>query len=941
MEDTDGKSSSNREKIIICLMIISAFIGIYHAIDSWLQLRDEEWRTNQTEARTAMIEKLATDADSHYFITSKLLPLLRIIPERPEVDINAIRSKYLKQYDLDLFIYKFAPNGKLESAAPSRAPNQWLMKNLYPLLTETDLKKIATARREMDKKIEFAFGYGKDLVSIRDNPEVIINTVTSGQESFCAWTNRASGGVIIWCSRLPNPDIVLKNACSKFSNDKTLLFSNKLTNSKDSGEAIEANLVYSNFSKNLIEHGVYFGKEWYFIAKQNSEKYYMAFSNNASVFSRAHIFLKIMFMILVPLTLIVIINQSSASIFNLKKLVILIFLASSILPLAAIGAVSLESLDTYAQINKLELKSSVEEAIGNIIQNFHNYLTTCTNRILSLVSPEEDGSYNFNSITERVIEEFPNAKLTARNISSELVATNFPNYKSGQEAIFKSLFHVYAKKYMAERLVDSSYNGNPFADVLVEMDDFGFSAMTNSPDELQFVKSGGSKILMFAKLLPPEAGDMAFITVQPDLAATMKDYTRSIDPRTLVSNHQQIKLTAFNPLRYRWAISPESSTQALFEQARAAYVIGKPIFRRITENGKNVYSLCIPNSDIDDICYIGTLSFEEQEKQITKQKYYITGSAILAIILLFAIISWLMKQLIAPLVNLEFGIKALAERKFETQIPIPAGNDELVQLFKEFNYMMGESYDMQIAKNVQEGLITQTFPQTDDYKISGISVPANDLGGDCLTSMALSDGRILFLVGDLTGHSIGSALMMAFVRSVCFNWSQRNEYDPEILADDIDKMLRNNQIERMFMGIICGVLNPENGIIKFVTRGHIYPLFLRNDGTSEWLGKPALPLGIGKEKPSKVLKTRLLPGERMLCISDGIIEIASGSGFTTGYETVEKWAMQNIKEEGQMWLKSIHNEFVNWCNERKIHQTDDLTLFTIIANNQIGVSEYE
>ena len=207
--------------------------------------------------------------------------------------------------------------------------------------------------------------------------------------------------------------------------------------------------------------------------------------------------------------------------------------------------------------------------------------------------------------------------------------------------------------------------------------------------------------------------------------------------------------------------------------------------------------------------------------------------------------------------------------------------------------------------------------------------------------MALSDGRILFLVGDLTGHSIGSALMMAFVRSVCFNWSQRNEYDPEILADDIDKMLRNNQIERMFMGIVCGVLNPENGIIKFVTRGHIYPLFLRNDGTSEWLGKPALPLGIGKEKPSKVLETRLLPGERMLCISDGIIEIASGLGFTTGYETVEKWAMQNIKEEGQMWLKSIHNEFVNWCNERKIHQTDDLTLFTIIANNQIGVSEYE
>ena len=330
------------------------------------------------------------------------------------------------------------------------------------------------------------------------------------------------------------------------------------------------------------------------------------------------------------------------------------------------------------------------------------------------------------------------------------------------------------------------------------------------------------------------------------------------------------------------------------------------------------------------------MSTDEFQKEITKLKLYIFIGAIVAIILLLCIISWLMKQLIAPLGNLELGIKALSEHKFETKLPVPEGNDELVTLFKEFNFMMGENYDMQMAKNVQEGLITTKFPEIPGYLVYGFSIPAGDLGGDCLTSFTMPDGKLLFLVGDLTGHGIGSALMMSFVRSVTFNWSQNPKENPSSLADSIDQMLRDNKMSNMFMGIICGILDPSDGKINFVTRGHIYPLFLRNDNTIEWLGKPALPLGIGKKHISEEQTTTLLPGERLLCISDGVIEIHKNSGMTIDYQLIEKWAQELIPGEDSEWLNRIENKYREWCNMHDAEQTDDITFFSIINKERVG-----
>ncbi len=932
------KISNLKEKIIIIIMIISVLVGIYLALSSCLNMEDSEWLNNRKEACIMQTEKLAADADREFFITRKILPLLRQICEDPLLDIKATQKNLLSKYDLDISIYKFDKK-KLVDTAPEQASNKWLMRNLFPALTETDIPKIEAKRVELDKKIEFSFGYGKNLISLKNNPEIIIYTVISGKESFAAWTSRGDKGVIILSSGLPDKDKILKEVVNKSTKIQDLKYSGRITAKSVTTEEKLAAVANKFLTRYSLEHGIYNDLEWYFVTTKNNERFYTAYERRNSVYYRCMIFLRIFFILIIFLITIVIINFSNNSMLSLKKFVTLIFIASSILPLTITGTTSLESIDTLTNIHKNELRSSMEEAIGNIIQKFGTYLNNCSDTLNELTNPPQNGFRNkqsYDEVTKKVVAAFPEARVSFRNAGSVQVYCNTTNYSSGQETLFKSTSNRYLEKYMPSRLEEMKYYGNPFADMLVKKEDLGFSQICGYPNKLQYIKNAGYPMFVYIRVYPPSAGEAALVEVEPRLNHVLKNYNQSIDQRSLVSKQQIINLTAFNPLKFRWSIPPNNSIKQLFEQAKAAYVINKPIFRKIIKNGRQIYSLCIPNTNYEDVCYTGSLSTDEFQKEINKLKLYIFIGAVVALVLLICIISWLMKQLIAPLGNLELGIKALSEHKFETKLPVPEGNDELVTLFKEFNFMMGENYDMQMAKNVQEGLITTKFPEIPGFLIYGFSIPAGDLGGDCLTSFTMPDGKLLFLIGDLTGHGIGSALMMSFVRSVTFNWSQNPKENPSSLADSIDQMLRDNKMSNMFMGIICGVLDPSNGKISFVTRGHIYPLFLRNDNTSEWLGKPALPLGIGKKRLSEEQTTTLLPGERILCISDGVIEIHKNNGMTIDYQQIEQWAKELIPGENSEWLKRLEKKYREWCKMNDAEQTDDITFFSIIYEKHVG-----
>ena len=918
-------------------MIVSVFFGLFNALNSWLKMNNQELRAELTQTRIAETEKLVANTDQYYFLTDKVLPLLKFICENPNIDLEKLQSDYLTKYDLDLSFYIFDKNGIMEQAVPKRAPNQWLMKNLFPYLVVKDFKEIEKGSQQLNKKIEFTFGYGKDLISLKEKPEVIINSVSSGEECFFTWANRTPKSAFIFGQRLPNSKSILKTMETKTSKDKDFLYEGKIEEKPSTKQEIDSAEANNYFSSKSMEYGVYNNQEWYFASNKNGEKYYTTYKVNSNVYSRCIIYLRILLLILVPLSILIVIKITANYNLNLKQMVLLIFMASAMIPLGTISSESFENIETYSDIYKNEIKSSLESIINNNIQNFENYISLCSNKLKRMTEPK-NGVYDFTEIEKNIAKEFPASKFSLRNAACETIYSNHPQYSTGQNTLFKALSRMCLKHYIPERLEELPYKGNEFAEEMVSRDDLGFVNLTNNPNKLQFIYNTGIKMLLFIKPFPKESKEVALLYTELNILNTLKQYIKSIDKRSLVLNQQQIDLIALNPIGYKWILPPKTNNSQYLEQAKAAFITGKPILRKIKEKDKSFYSLCISNSEYNDVCYLGLVSMEKLEREIIRKKMLICICALIALVLFSIITTWIMSQLIRPLSDLEKGIIALEKRNYETKIEVPQGKDEFVQLFKEFNYMMGENYDMQMAKNVQEGIITNIFPKTDNYLIDGYSFQIDKLNSNCLTSFKMPDDKILFLIGNITGIGIGSALMMAFIRSITFHWSQKIQNNPVSLIDAIEQLIMNNKTKNMYIGLVCGILDPESGDIKFVTRGQIFPLFFRQDNKLEWIGQPSLPIGTDKKIETKLLETRLLPEEKMLCITDGFIEINCPKE-TTAFDLIEKWAVDASNDNKENWLGNIKQKYDEFCKMNNTKQISDITLFSIISNKLEGKQE--
>lgn len=907
-------------------MIAAVFASVSWGLESWFEAHIGAFSAEQRQNRRQQVEDIAARTDPKLFIIRSILPVLRQVGDNPEIDLQKLRAYHQKKNRLEMTFYRFNSQGELAETAPEKAPNLWLMKNLFPVLKERDIRKVSLARKNLDKKIEFAFGFGKDLNSIRENPETIINTVSSGREGMLAWTSRPRCGLIVVCQEPPDARTVFNIQVKGEQVDRALQHTGLLEKAGRSN-SISAQ-AHAFLSRAGNDSGFFAGLFWSFITTRDARTVYGAFKNTDEPLIRTRYMFRLMMATLLTAIFIMLLIAGARVAISLKMLVTTMFFASSLIPLSGIAFTSIDNLDVYSQIQINKLRAAKEEALGNMVQNFNKYLASCSATLLKQTADPGMGNGDAKTLlmNAAITSAFPEARITLRNAGAELLFLNTPDISAGRETVFRSIARRLVERYIPERLHEHEYSGNLFSDSIVRKDDMGFGTLQNYPGRLQFVNTGNSDMMLFYRLLPASAGDAAIAQVELSTFATVKRYLQSLRGSTSAIDNSSLAICALYPEGYRWSRPPLLKHQRqMLRLAEVAHVTGKAQFRRFSDE-LNGFALCVPSTELAGNCLLAFSSAEPLNSALAAMKQRILLGALVALALIASVGFWISRQLIAPLGQLETGLKALARRDFEARLAVPPGQDEIALLFHAFNDMMAESYDMQIAHSVQEGLVPNTFPEVKGYSIFGMLRAASDLGGDCLDCFQLPNGNVLFLVGDLTGHGVGSALMMAFARAVTFHWSQGSDLSPAGLTDQIDRMLRENRTERMFMGIICGVLNPEKHEVELVTKGHIYPLKVSANGTCQWTGTPAYPLGIARQQPARSQTFTLAPGDGLLCMTDGFLEAYNRHLRPIGFEGIENWAIDTATTSARTWVLQLEARFKSWCDN---HQSDDTSIFAL------------
>ncbi len=255
----------------------------------------------------------------------------------------------------------------------------------------------------------------------------------------------------------------------------------------------------------------------------------------------------------------------------------------------------------------------------------------------------------------------------------------------------------------------------------------------------------------------------------------------------------------------------------------------------------------------------------------------LAGGAALSLLVAFFAARLLTALFIVPIRDLSAGIDAIQARDHAWRIPWRRA-DELGVVVEAFNRSLAEMKELQYGRIVQESLLPAAPPVVEGYDLVCWRCPASELAGDYHDLFRLPDGRLVILIGDVTGHGIAAALAMAMAKATVGYQQVAGWSFPGQVMEHLNRLFHlelRPQGKLMTMG--CLVLDPATHQIEFENAGHPYPLVHRAAaGQAEELQVPGFPLGMRGRRPPDPFATRLDPGDTLLLFTDGLPECTGG-----------------------------------------------------------------
>ncbi len=172
--------------------------------------------------------------------------------------------------------------------------------------------------------------------------------------------------------------------------------------------------------------------------------------------------------------------------------------------------------------------------------------------------------------------------------------------------------------------------------------------------------------------------------------------------------------------------------------------------------------------------------------------------------------------------------------------------------------------------------------------IGARSQPAETIGGDFYDLIPLRRDAVGVCIGDVAGHNITAALLMAHVVSAVGILAQSSaspEETLERLLEVIGDELRNTD---MHVSVFYAVVDRRVGVLRYANAGHPHAWLVPGGGGGpKRLGATAPPLGLGHERTVLGAEFQWRPREDLLCLfTDGISESIGADGETYGEQRV-------------------------------------------------------
>jgi sigma-B regulation protein RsbU (phosphoserine phosphatase) len=195
--------------------------------------------------------------------------------------------------------------------------------------------------------------------------------------------------------------------------------------------------------------------------------------------------------------------------------------------------------------------------------------------------------------------------------------------------------------------------------------------------------------------------------------------------------------------------------------------------------------------------------------------------------------------------------------------------------------------DMEIAQQIQISLLPDAPPELMGVEMGGRCISAAHVGGDYFDFFRYDEHTVDMLIADVSGHSVGAALIMAEVRTLL-----RAQANASLNASTVLQTLNNQLYEdltraELFITMFYAKYNSATGRLNYANAGHNRPIIRRNsDSSCLDLDAEGLIIGVRRSVVFEERWIELLKGDVVLFYTDGLNEATNPEGEQFGYARI-------------------------------------------------------
>lgn len=245
---------------------------------------------------------------------------------------------------------------------------------------------------------------------------------------------------------------------------------------------------------------------------------------------------------------------------------------------------------------------------------------------------------------------------------------------------------------------------------------------------------------------------------------------------------------------------------------------------------------------------------------------------------------------------------------------------------------------LNLAKEVQQNLLPKNRPDFKGLDIAGKSIYCDETGGDYFDYHDFTEGdheKLGVAIGDVSGHGIAAALLMATVRAALRQRVSLGGSLKNIISDVNHQLVSDVEESGQFIGLFYLVVDQREGSIKWVRAGHAPAIVYDPEtDTIEALDGPGLVLGVDAgQKYTENEKRQLKKGQVIVLATDGILEARNPAGRMYEMSSVVNILRRYKTAGAEQIVNAVFEDLHRFQQQAELE--DDITLVVIKIGNEI------